>query len=705
MVAEMSKAKLHPLLPILCLVLTLGCGGESEAERARSSGPPPELGGAALGDGFVVWESKRSGDWRIWTRRLDGSGLRQLSPGDDPRQHCCPHISPDGKKVVYLARGTAVKDSYPEPKTPGALFLIEIDGGAEPVSLARARPYGYGNRAVVWHGPNELAHVDEEGRTLLLDLSNGRSRVLVDQTDAKRGWLPNRSLDFATTAVPTFSPLDAERGRVAARRDLGGCEPYFSFDGRWGYWVAAAGGPVNRIDLESREISSVLKKSDPRMPADRGYLYFPMYSHDGRLLAFGASNDEHDQSISDYDVFVAPSDPGTLELTGDPVRMTAHPSTDRFPDVYAEPLPPGAVAERAPPPPADEEPAAATGDGASWPSDRRGLAFLWQTGRDANLVFDPESGFDQSYTLEPRGLARLDHDFAMILGRGAFEAPEEANAHLLRALTTTNELTVEATVESAAAVQNGPARIVTFSSGLRRRNFTLGQEGRSLVMRVRTGETGPNADRIQVRLFDLPADRPVHVVVGYSPGRLVAYRDGELVLESGEIVNGFFPWKAARLTFGDEVGGRRDWSGTLEGVAIYDRVLEAAEVRENHRRYERLRESRPAVRRLEARGRLLAKSEIPTLRQISPYRQALVVYEYAVESVLEGDLASGRVRVAHWAILNGETLPVTREGEGAVRRLSLEPFAANPQLESLYLSDTFEDGHELPFFFDVEAGN
>ena len=35
---------------------------------------------ARLGDGFLVWESNRTGPWRIWTRRLDGSGLRQLTP-------------------------------------------------------------------------------------------------------------------------------------------------------------------------------------------------------------------------------------------------------------------------------------------------------------------------------------------------------------------------------------------------------------------------------------------------------------------------------------------------------------------------------------------------------------------------------------------------------------------------------------------------
>ncbi len=35
---------------------------------------------AELGEGFVVWESSRSGHWRLWRRDLDGSGLRRSVP-------------------------------------------------------------------------------------------------------------------------------------------------------------------------------------------------------------------------------------------------------------------------------------------------------------------------------------------------------------------------------------------------------------------------------------------------------------------------------------------------------------------------------------------------------------------------------------------------------------------------------------------------
>jgi hypothetical protein len=90
------------------------------------------------------------------------------------------------------------------------------------------------------------------------------------------------------------------------------------------------------------------------------------------------------------------------------------------------------------------------------------------------------------------------------------------------------------------------------------------------------------------------------------------------------------------------------------------------------------------------------------LAEISPYREALVVFEYEVEASPEGELQPGKIRVAHWAILDGKTLPITRAAEGQVLRLAVEPFDANPQLESLYLADTLTDAGGLPLYYAVD---
>ncbi len=789
---------------------------------------------ASLGEGFIVWESNRTADWRIWFRRLDGSGLRQLSPDEDGQQHCCPHVSPGGRSVVYLSRAVP-RNRYPKREVAGALRLIAVDGSEERALVEGARTCGRGNRAAVWRGENELIYIAEDGRTMLLEMDRGRSRLIASVPMEKLGWLVDSTLSYATTGLPSFSLYDAERRQVEERRAFGGCEPYFSHDGRWGFWVASPGGPIHRIDLATREVSAIMRKSDPRMPGQQGYLYFPMLSADGQLFAFGASADEHDHFRSDYDIYVAPMDPRTLELLRNPVRLTGHPATDRYPDVFLEPLelgrhfgeapltlrfaPPGNLGElewdygdgrrepagegrhtfhdpgiwevrarhgehtlraqvvveapRAPQvsradlrtggrqivvrfdedvrfedpvislesglevadwhagddgrslviglerrlvdadrlhlqgvfdqaqvpnrmPPAEIEVAAP-----SWPSDRRGLVFLWQTADAANLVYDPEVGVEQTYTLEPRGLARLDHDYAMVLGGGAFAASPKAAGNVLAAAQASNELTLEATLTSSDLAQIGPARIMTFSTGLRQRNFTLGQEGRFLNLRLRTGSKDPNAEQSEIRLFELEAGRPDHVVVSYRPGRLAIYRNGEQLRVSEDIQNGFNRWKPSELLFGDEAGGGRDWSGTLEGIAIYNRILKAGEVRENFLRSLQIRRERPPVPRLVVRGRLRAKSTIPTLDKIAPYRQALAVFDYEVAAVLKGEYDQQGLRVAHWTILNGEKLPVAAAAVGATVRLVLEPFGDNPQLEGHYLSNTLEPRNGLSLFYDV----
>ena len=71
--------------------------GDREVSVRRPEEPLPARG-------LVTWESNRSGAWRIWTRRLEGSPARQLSPDEPGRQHCCAHLSPDGSKLVYLSR-------------------------------------------------------------------------------------------------------------------------------------------------------------------------------------------------------------------------------------------------------------------------------------------------------------------------------------------------------------------------------------------------------------------------------------------------------------------------------------------------------------------------------------------------------------------------------------------------------------------------
>lgn len=784
---------------------------------------------SVLGSGFVVWESNRSGNWRLWLRDLDGAEPVQLTPDEGARLHCCPHISPDGRWIAYLSLA-ADQQGYPQGGAHGALRLIRPDGTEDHLLLPDARNY-YENRAVVWRSADELIFIDSDRRTALLSLASRQVETLTKRKSESFPWLIDSRLRFATSGRVSFAPFDKVRGEIDERSPVGGCQPYFSHDGRWGFWVAAPGGPIHQIELETGAVETLLKKSDPRLPGDFGYLYFPMLSADGRAMAFAASRNDHPHFKADYEVFVAPTNPTTLKLLDSPVRITDHPGTDRYPDIYLEPLelglfkgeaplrvnvnPPGeprryrwswgdgataegttgehtfdrpglfgisataddveligrAIVEPPKPPrvtkvqvshsgsavtlrfdePIDVEDATWTLESgalvrsfeqiddarglvlhldqplitidrlvvegirdrsarpnvmsrtsldllpASWPVDRTGLVLLWETGNSANLVLDEDRGVEESVILRAHGPARLDHSWALLPSGGRFTASKEIANRLRWACQATNELTVEAVVQPQPTARS---RGVILAAAQGKQNFVLSQQADTLLMSIRVKSRGPDASP-EARMMELPPGVESHVAVTYSPGRLVAYLNGEEAFSTDEIQGGFFHWQTFPVTIGSDAGGRSTWHGALEGIAIYDRVLSAEEIRESATRQLQRVAARDEVPQWTLEVEKIDCSEVPTLEEITPYREALATCEYRVVEALEGRYDHPLARVAQWVIQDGQKAMLRRAAEGEVGQVVVERFRDNPQLDSLYLSDTLPDAPDLPLFYLV----
>lgn len=828
-------SRVGPLLVASWMALVFwGCGETpSDATLTSASAPNASMPSASVPsatsprpelDGFVVWESNRGGKWRLWLRDLaDGSEPRQVTQDDGATAHCCAHISPDGRSVAYL-RLPRGDEKYPLDGASGPLHLLDLETGEDRRLLDEARTY-FEHRAVVWKSVDELIFIGPEGRTRSLDILTGEQKILLDEARAEHGWLINRTLTHATTGQPTFSPYRAEQKRVETTRTPGGCQPYFSFDGRFGFWIAGAGGPIRRIDLATRQSFDILGKSDPRLPPGQGYLYFPMLSHDSRLLAFGASRDQHDHQTSDYEIFVGATDPRTLELRADPVRITQNPATDRYPDVFSTPLalgwhvgevpfrlelespdgneawawnagdgsPPetgarwaktfdrpglydleASLGERslagrvevspARPPRLEDvelrggnrvilhfdeeieagEAAAELESGSevssvvpgsdqrsleielaaeltrrdlllfrgvrdraqrpnllpetavdlappTWPSRREGLVFLWEADDRGNRVWDPGSEEEVTCLLEPSGRAWLDRYFRGVLAGGRLRADDASARRLLRGCRATNELSLEITL-TAAGESAEPETIVAFGAP-GDRSFVLQQQGRELYFVLFTVKNlPPGESRPRPRVGTLEPGKPHHLSITYTPGQLRAYLDGRETLSTDTVRSGFLHWRRRPLVFGGEVGGKASWHGTVEGIALYQRALPTEEVAENALRYRRQLAERTVPAPLRVRARLVRRSPTPTLQEISPYRDALALFEYRVEAVLAGTAVEPGVslRVAHRVLADGETLPVGRRVPGAVVELDLEPFAGHPPLESLYLSDRLD---------------
>ena len=98
---------------------------------------------------------------------------------------------------------------------------------------------------------------------------------------------------------------------------------------------------------------------------------------------------------------------------------------------------------------------------------------------------------------------------------------------------------------------------------------------------------------------------------------------------------------------------------------------------------------------------LTAKSETPTLEDIAPYREALVLYEYRVEKRFAGLFNDDTVRVAHWAIYDKQTQKITKAEIGSQERLELQPFSDFRELESIYMSDTLEQDFDVRLYHDT----
>jgi hypothetical protein len=202
-------------------------------------------------------------------------------------------------------------------------------------------------------------------------------------------------------------------------------------------------------------------------------------------------------------------------------------------------------------------------------------------------------------------------------------------------------------------------------------------------------------------MMELPPGVESHVAVTYSPGRLVAYLNGEEAFSTDEIQGGFFHWQTYPVTIGSDARGRSTWHGALEGIAIYDRVLSAEEIRESATRQLQRVAARDEVPQWTLKVEKIDCSEVPTLEEITPYREALATCEYRVVETLEGRYDHPLARVAQWVIQDGQKAMLRRAAEGEVGQVVVERFRDNPQLDSLYLSDTLPDAPDLPLFYLV----
>jgi hypothetical protein len=148
------------------------------------------------------------------------------------------------------------------------------------------------------------------------------------------------------------------------------------------------------------------------------------------------------------------------------------------------------------------------------------------------------------------------------------------------------EYSIEAWVVPANVVQEGPARIVSYSAGTAARNFTLGQTMYNYDFLHRSSTTDANGE---AALSTADGDEDLqaslqHVVITFDPinGRQI-FVNGVFTDDVDNTAPGnLSDWDDTfALVLGNEVSNNRLWQGIIRLVAIHERALTPAQIQQN----------------------------------------------------------------------------------------------------------------------------
>ncbi|MBN1673006.1 MAG: FecR domain-containing protein [Kiritimatiellae bacterium] len=228
----------------------------------------------------------------------------------------------------------------------------------------------------------------------------------------------------------------------------------------------------------------------------------------------------------------------------------------------------------------------------------QGLVALYTFRESQGPMVPDESGHGRPLSLyieDPQAVRWLPGG-GLAVERPVLIASREPARKVTQACMASNELTVEAWVRPANVVQEGPARILSVSAGIKAMDFGLGQERDYWTFRVNVASAQSPTGFVWGEFHSAPrtlATRLTHVVwTRAARGQLACYVDARPVFFDGSTQTGaprvqelpgpFTPWQPQfRLALANEFGDDRAWLGEYHLAAVYSRALSAAEVRKN----------------------------------------------------------------------------------------------------------------------------
>lgn len=327
-----------------------------------------------------------------------------------------------------------------------------------------------------------------------------------------------------------------------------------------------------------------------------------------------------------------------------------------------------------------------------WPT-APGAAFAF---RNASLsspleAFDAKGRKLMAFNCAPRGRGLFGRFHDLVCNGGSFHA-RNAGTWIGLQVAKSGTFTIEVTLLPAEA-QPATRGVVLAYSDDEGEDFALLQDKTGLVMR--SGATQP------VELFAPEAGKTVHVLVACDKDKWTAYRDG-LAVRSGQFAAATRPWGTRQLVMGAAWSGAEPWTGRMEGIAVFPRVLNAGEAAAEAAGMKALQAGRKPATTVRFKGTLVRQAKTSGIEEIRPYTRSLTVAKYRVDHVLAGEWKQPAIKVLHWMIMDGKRLPIADRKLGEAVEVKVERYSDHPQLESCR-RDEFEDDIDADFYCESEA--
>lgn len=675
----------------------VGAGDEADATRDREV---EQLTGART---RVVWMRDTSPE----AKRFDGVGTDFLLMGYDSRDgrglrpilgkkgnYFRPLITPDGERVVY------------NDITDSSIYVVDWEGG-------KPRKVMEGVAAGLWQDPKTKT-IWVYGKRARLGAGHQEAPIvrfpLDDPDKVEEVWTKTET----TVISPGNLQVSADGNKISASFPWPACGVALLPDVTWsnndrGCWPAIApdhsylswtfDGTHRKLLMYDPFAKRSWKINISAAPGIGGWeVYHPRWSNHARVMTMTGPYNQGKGQIKLFggggqvNVYLGRFKEDFSEMESW-VNVTRSEAGEFFPDVwvqggntYESPL--SRPGEPSPitfnlPPLSDR-----------WPASDEGLVFLWENNRVGSR--GAEGKLARNAVAQISGEARFGPDQQLWLHNGSARIDGFDQA-IAEAVKKSGELSVEFVATSASPLQFGPRRLISFSISRKDLNFYVGQNHDEFVFRLRTSET--DARGLEVSLMPIEARRAYHVLVSYANGVVTCHVDGKRVMQSSAIRGDFSTWNnEAKLLLGDEWDAvHRQWSGLLEGMAIYNRTIGDEEAARKSALYGKILAARPPRESWEVDLELVRRHEPPSLEQISPYRRALVLNLYKVLGDSPVADKNGEVRVAEWILLDGNEPAANRPLRNGTRRtMRLERFANHPQLEAeRMIGEPFDIEHEL----------